>query len=196
MENLKKKLNGSTPIRSDDIRGLLLALGRLACPAKCPQGERGKRGKPGPPGKHGPPGPQGPKGDRGVPGNPGPPGPKGDVGPQGPRGDSSEIILAPSIVSPPVSKAVNQTDTALFQCLVNGIPKPQVTWLKDNSSLLSDKRIVQTGGELAITNATKKDEGIYTCIAENIFGIKASSATLSVQGTLSHNTFCRKRHLF
>ncbi|XP_068730716.1 uncharacterized protein [Montipora capricornis] len=181
LENLKKKLNGSTPIRSDDIRGLLLALGRLACPAKCPQGERGKRGKPGPPGKHGPPGPQGPKGDRGVPGNPGPPGSKGDVGPQGPRGDSSEVILAPSIVSPPVSKAVNQTDTALFQCLVNGIPKPQVTWLKDNSSLLADKRIVQTGGELAITNATEKDEGIYTCIAENIFGIKASSATLTVQ---------------
>ena len=148
----------------------------------CPKGVRGRRGRPGPPGKHGPPGPQGPQGPRGTLGDQGPPGPKGDQGPQGPKGDPGKSISAPSIVSPPMSMVVNKTVIASLQCEVKGNPVPQVTWLKENSSLPSDKRIVQSRSGLVIRDVTSQDGGEYTCRARNILGVVTSSATLIVQG--------------
>ena len=159
-----------------------LALGSLACTIHCPKGIRGRRGRPGNPGKHGPPGPQGPQGPTGTQGDQGPPGPKGDQGPQGPKGDPGESISAPSIVSPLVSMVVNETGIASFQCDVKGNPTPQVTWLKKNSSLSGDKRIVQSRDALMIKDVTSQDRGVYTCKAENILGMVTSSATLTVQG--------------
>ena len=149
---------------------------------QCPKGIRGRRGRPGPPGKQGPPGPQGPKGNRGVQGDQGPPGPTGDQGPQGPKGDPGESISAPSIVSPPVSMVVNETGIASLQCEVKGNPTPQVTWLRHNSSLLADKRIVQSSGGLIIKDVTSQDGGLYTCRARNLVGVITSSASLTVQG--------------
>jgi len=181
LRNIKKVSNRSKGISPDDVKGLLRALGRLACPVQCPQGIRGRRGRPGPPGKHGPPGPPGPQGPKGAQGDPGPPGPKGDQGPQGPKGDSGKAILAPFIVSPPVSMLVNETGAASFLCEVKGNPEPQVTWLKQNSTLLPDKRVVQSRGSLVITDVTPQDSGVYTCLARNIFGVMTSSATLTVQ---------------
>ena len=157
----------------------------LACMAHCPRGIRGRRGRPGPPGKHGPVGPQGPQGPQGPSGpqgDHGPPGPRGDQGPQGPRGDPGESISAPSIVSPPSSIVVNETGIASLQCEVKGNPIPQVTWLKENSRLTTDKRIVQTRNGLMIRDVTSQDGGVYTCKARNILGVMTSSATLTVQG--------------
>ena len=178
--------NASEINRRDDIKKeVQLALSNLACSTQCPKRIRGRRGRPGPPGKHGPPGPPGPKGpqgDKGAQGDQGPPGPKGDQGPQGPRGDPGESISAPSIVSPPVSMVVNETGTASFQCEIKGNPEPQVTWLKENSSLPADKRIVQSRAGLMITDVTSQDGGMYKCVAKNILGVMTSSATLTVQG--------------
>ena len=183
LENINKKTNTSETISRDDIKKeVQLALSSLACTVHCPKSIRGRRGRPGPPGKHGPPGPQGPQGPKGVQGDQGPPGPKGDQGPQGPKGDPGESISAPSIVSPPVSFVANETGEASFQCEVKGNPKPQVAWLKQNSTLRADKRIVQSRGALMITDVTPQDGGMYTCKAKNILGVMISSATLTVQG--------------
>ena len=188
LANINKEGNASeTTRRSDDIkREVQLALSSLACTVYCPKSIRGRRGRPGPPGKHGPPGPQGPQGPKGPQGDQGPPGPKGGQGPQGPKGDPGESISAPSIVSPPVSTVVNETGAASFQCEVKGNPEPQVTWLKQNSSLLANKRFVQSSGGLMITDVSSQDGGMYTCAAKNILGEKTSSATLTVQGEPEH----------
>ena len=162
-----------------------LALRSQVCTVHCPKSVRGRRGRPGhrgPPGKYGPPGPQGPQGPKGLPGDQGLPGPKGNEGPQGPKGDPGESISSPSIVSPPVSMVVNETGTASFHCEVKGNPKPQVTWLQQNSSLLKDKRILHTRGGLMIKDVTSRDGGMYTCKAENLLGVMTSSAKLTVQG--------------
>ncbi|KAL9952545.1 hypothetical protein ACROYT_G039814 [Oculina patagonica] len=186
-ETTDKKTNASETIDRDDIRRLQLALSSLACNVNCPKSIRGRRGRPGPrgsPGKHGPPGPQGPqgpKGSRGIQGIQGAPGPKGDQGPQGPKGNPGKSISAPSVVAPPMSMVVNETDTASFQCEAEGNPEPKVTWLKQNSSLLADKRVVASRGGLMITDVTSQDEGTYTCVARNILGEVTSSATLSVR---------------
>ena len=189
LENSNKKSNDSKATNRDDIikTEVQQALRNLACIVHCPKSIRGRRGRPGhrgPPGKHGPPEPrgqQGSKGDKGA---------KGDQGPQGPKGDPGESISAPSIVTPPVSMVVNQTGAASFQCEVRGNPKPEVTWLKQNSSLFADKRILTSHGGVLITDVTSQDGGIYTCSARNILGVVTSSATLTVQGEKRLFVFC------
>lgn len=213
LENVHKESNTNKTVRLDDIKKeVQLALSSVACTVYCPKSARGRRGRPGntgPPGKHGPPGPkglEGPKGDKGAQGGRGPPGPKGDRGPQGPKGDPGESITVPSIVSPPLSMVVNETGAASFQCEVRGNPQPEVTWLKENSSFLTDKRIVKSQGGLMITDVTSQDSGMYTCKAKNILGVTTSSATLTVQGKKRFVRFCtfflnkfinlRLRHLY
>ena len=157
-KNVNKKSNVSEIVSREYIkREVRLAISNLACVVHCPNGVRGRRGKPGPPGKHGPAGPQGAQGPRGTQGAQGPPGPKGDQGPQGPKGDPGESISAPLIVSPPMSIVVNKT--GILQCGVKGNPVPQVTWLKENFSLPSDKRIMQSRGDLVIRDVTSQDGG-------------------------------------
>ena len=188
LKSKNKKSNTSVIVSRDDIkREVQLAMSSLACKVNCPKGIRGRRGKTGPRGKQGSPGPQGPqgrKGNKGAQGDQGPAGPKGDQGPQGPKGDPGETISAPSIVSPPMSMVVNETGIASLQCKVKGNPTPQVTWLKQNSSISLDKRIVQSGGGLLIRKVTSRDGGLYMCRARNILGVMMSSATLTVQGNL------------
>ena len=185
METMDKKANASKTIDREIIRKeVRLALSSQVCNVNCPKG-RGRPGPRGSPGKHGPPGPQGtqgPKGNQGNQGIQGPPGPKGDEGPQGHKGDPGKSISAPSIVAPPMSMVVNETGTASFQCGVEGNPEPKVTWLKQNSSLLADKRVVPSRGGLMITDVTSQDEATYTCVARNILGEISSPAKLSVQG--------------
>ena len=179
-KNVNKKSNVTEIVSREYIKKeVQLAISNLACVVHCPKGVRGRRGKPGPPGKHGPAGPHGP---RGTQGDQGPPGPKGDQGPQGPKGDPGESISAPLIVSPPMSIVVNKTGIASLQCGIKGNPVPQVTWMKENSSLPSDKRIMQSRGDLVIRDVTSQDGGEYTCRARNILGVVTSSATLTVQG--------------
>ena len=182
-KNGNKKSNVSEIVSREYIKKeVQLAISNLACVVHCPKGVRGRRGRPGPPGKHGPAGPQGPQGPRGTQGDQGPPGPKGDQGPQGPKGDPGESISAPSIVSPPISMVVNESGIASLQCEVKGNPVPQVTWLKQNSSLPTHKPIMQSRGGLMIRDVTSQDGGVYTCRARNILGVVTSSATLTVQG--------------
>ena len=186
LETSNKNLNFSQTIGRGDIRReVQLALRNQACMVQCSKSIRGRRGRPGPrgsPGKHGPPGPTGPQGTKGSQGPQGIQGPPGLQGPQGPKGDPGKSLSVPSIVVPPMSMVVNESGTASFQCEVEGNPEPEITWLKQNSSLLADKRVVPSRSGLMITDVTSQDKGRYTCVARNILGEVTSSATLSVQG--------------
>ena len=186
VKNTDGRSNASVTIDREAIRKeVRLAIKSQACSVHCPKSIRGRRGRPGqrgPPGKHGPPGPQGVKGPKGNQGPQGIQGPPGPLGPPGARGEPGKSISAPSIVTPPVSIVVNETGTASFQCEVEGNPHPKVTWLRENSSLLADKRVVPTAGGLVINGVTLKDDGTYTCEARNILGVMTSLARLTVQG--------------
>ena len=186
VETENKKTNSSNTFDLDVIRReVRLAMRSQTCIVQCSKNIRGRRGRPGPrgfAGKHGPPGtpgPQGTKGNQGPQGIQGPPGPQG---PLGPKGDPGKTISAPSIVTSPMSLVVNESGTASFQCEAEGNPEPKVTWLKQNSSLPADKRIVSSRGGLVITDVTSKDDGMYACVARNILGTVKSLAKLSVQG--------------
>ena len=76
---------------------------------------------------------------------------------------------------------VNESATASFQCEADGNPEPEVAWLKQNSSLPADKRVVSSRGGLMITNVTSEDERMYIRVARNILAEMTSSATLTAQ---------------
>ena len=186
VKNTDGRSNGSVTIDREAIRKeVRLAIKSQACSVHCPKsirGRRGRSGQRGPPGKHGPPGPQGVKGLQGNQGLQGIQGPPGPMGPPGAKGEPGQSISAPSIVTPPIPIVVNETGTASFQCEVEGNPQPKVIWLRDNSSLLADKRVVSTGGGLIINDVMLKDDGTYTCEARNVLGVMTSLARLTVQG--------------
>jgi len=181
-----EETNSSNTIDLDVIRReVRLAMRSQTCIVQCSKKIRGRRGRPGPrgfAGKHGPPGSPGRKGIKGNQGPQGIQGPPGAQGPQGPKGDPGKSISAPSFVTSPMSLVVNESGTASFQCEAEGNPEPKVTWLKQNSGLPADKRVVSSRGGLIITDVTSQDDGMYTCVARNILGAVKSLATLSVQG--------------
>ena len=57
----------------------------------------------------------------------------------------------------------------------------KITWLKENTSVAADKRIVQSDGGIMIKDVKSHDRGMYTRVASNIFGLVKTSATLTVQ---------------
>jgi len=147
-------------------------------------GPSGRSGPEGPPGKHGPIGPQGPvgiKGDLGVPGDPGPAGPRGPAGVKGSKGEPGQSISAPSLLQSPVGITVNESQTAILKCTVDGNPPPQVTWSKMNSSLPVGRHEVESSGALIVKDVRPGDDDVYSCRAENLLGSVNATAKLTVQ---------------
>ena len=154
------------------------------------KGNRGKRGRPGrpglmgPPGKHGPIGTEGPKGikgDPGVVGYNGPPGPRGPPGVKGVKGEPAQPLSAPSLVQPLSAMTINESQTAILKCTVEGNPSPQVSWSKVNGSLPFERHVVASSGALVLNDVGFEDDGVYTCRAENLLGSFNASAKLTVQ---------------
>lgn len=75
----------------------------------------------------------------------------------------------------------------LLPCQPEGAPLPKLTWSKDGSNMNlalggdPSHRIWQMiDGDINITQATKSDEGIYTCTATNDLGSGKTSTQLLV----------------
>ncbi|XP_018591070.2 striated muscle preferentially expressed protein kinase-like isoform X2 [Scleropages formosus] len=76
-------------------------------------------------------------------------------------------------------------DPITLSCLPAGSPHPHITWMKDKAPLEIDARMnmisCPDGRQLLmIMKTTKKDAGIYECIATNPLGSVTSSCILSV----------------
>lgn len=98
----------------------------------------------------------------------------------------------PSIVSSNIVSGQSQkfllNDQAKLLCKFSGIPKPQITWLKDNKeivpianskhlSLLEDKSILSI-------HLNADDEGKYRCVAENRAGQVSREMELIIESKL------------
>ena len=115
-------------------------------------------------------GPMGIKGDLGVPGKPGPQGPTGPPGVKGVKGEPGLSISAPSLLQSPIRSTVNESQTAILKCTVDGNPAPKVTWSKVKSSLPVGRHVVEPSGALIVMDVRPDDEGVYSCRADNVFG--------------------------
>lgn len=76
-------------------------------------------------------------------------------------------------------------DPVTLSCLPAGSPHPQITWMKDKKPLEIDARmnmIACPDGRqlLMIMHTTKKDAGVYECVATNPLASMTSSCTISL----------------
>ncbi|XP_077323843.1 immunoglobulin superfamily DCC subclass member 3-like [Lithobates pipiens] len=88
----------------------------------------------------------------------------------------AEFVQHPQSISRPVGT------TAIFTCLAQGEPPPQITWLKNGQELEPNGHIKlkNNNSSLTISGISQEDEAIYQCIAQNSAGSSQASARLSV----------------
>ncbi|KAG5850693.1 hypothetical protein ANANG_G00085160 [Anguilla anguilla] len=77
---------------------------------------------------------------------------------------------------------VNVSSSITLSCPAFGVPRPQITWYKDQRRLHQGSGIMLApgGGTLHIERITAEDEGMYTCEATNERGSVESSAYIWV----------------
>ena len=84
----------------------------------------------------------------------------------------------PKIFKPPVSQIKNETQDINVSCILEGKPRPVVTWFKDGVKLVTDNRMtfvnVNSTWYLTIVNLRRGDGGLYTCEATNYVGTEMS----------------------
>ncbi|XP_018408440.1 PREDICTED: contactin-5, partial [Nanorana parkeri] len=69
----------------------------------------------------------------------------------------------------------------IMECKPQASPKPAISWMKGDRAVRQNKRVaVLPDGSLRILNASKSDEGKYTCRGENVFGSAEITTVVSV----------------
>ncbi|KFQ10935.1 Follistatin-related protein 5, partial [Leptosomus discolor] len=85
----------------------------------------------------------------------------------------------------PESQAREPGVTASLRCHAEGIPNPQLGWLKNGIDItpkLSKQLTLQANGsEVHISNVRYEDTGAYTCIAKNEAGVDEDISSLFVE---------------
>ena len=144
-------------------------------------GVPGIMGPPGPTGPQGAPGPMGIKGDPRVPGTMGQPGLTGPQGVKGEKGEQGKSISAPRLMESPAGVTVNEGQTAVLKCIVDGHPTPKITWSKINSSLPAGRYMRGPSTALIINDTKPEDTGVYSCSAQNLLGSANTLTSVKVQ---------------
>ena len=104
---------------------------------------------------------------------------------------------APSITAPPMSVSVVSPDPAMFSCTADGVPRPDITWLRVNNgtemevmedsstqittTTLSDHLIMSV---LAFNETQPFRSGTYVCSGTNLLGSVREMAGMTVNGLL------------
>ncbi|XP_045885960.1 follistatin-related protein 5 [Micropterus dolomieu] len=95
------------------------------------------------------------------------------------------LQVPPVIRVYPESQAREPGVTASLRCHAEGIPSPQLAWLKngmDITTKLSKQLTLQANGsEVHISNVHFEDTGAYTCIAKNEAGVDEDISSLFVE---------------
>ncbi|KAM7157414.1 vascular endothelial growth factor receptor 2 [Molossus nigricans] len=92
--------------------------------------------------------------------------------------------MAPMMTANLENQTASIGETIEVSCTVSGNPPPQISWFKDNETLVEDSGIVLKGGNrnLTIGRVRKEDEGLYTCQACNVLGCAKVEAFFVVEG--------------
>ena len=94
------------------------------------------------------------------------------------------IGLAPELVEVPRNQSIDIGANVTFNCTATGLPKPSISWIKNNdsSALQSNPRVTFINNpnsltnqktphsQLFITGTKKEDFGKYQCEAKNSAG--------------------------
>ncbi|RXG61788.1 Peroxidasin-like protein, partial [Armadillidium vulgare] len=80
----------------------------------------------------------------------------------------------------PTDKNVTAGSSVEFECQADGIPKPTLSWTKDNFPVTIGPRIQIINGHLIISETRLEDSGIYKCQAFSRLGRASASAYLHI----------------
>ncbi|XP_043375259.1 myopalladin [Dermochelys coriacea] len=87
------------------------------------------------------------------------------------------------------SREVPEGTKVQLDCIVVGIPAPEVRWYCEGKELENspDIHIIQSGDlhSLIIVEAFEEDTGRYSCFASNIYGADSTSAEIYIEGASS-----------
>ncbi|XP_054995129.1 myopalladin [Sorex araneus] len=90
------------------------------------------------------------------------------------------------------SREVPEGSRVQLDCIVVGIPPPQVRWYCEGKELENspDIHIIQAGNlhSLTIAEAFEEDTGRYSCFASNIYGTDSTSAEIYIEGVSSSDS--------
>ena len=84
-------------------------------------------------------------------------------------------------------------NNATFLCRFAGNPPPVIIWYfkraNERAVLLArnSSRYIQSHDELDVVNVSEADNGVFTCVGENVVGMQNFSARLMVLGKSSLN---------
>ena len=104
-------------------------------------------------------------------------------------------LVAPSITAPPMSVSVVSPDPAVFSCTADGVPRPDITWLRVNNgtemevmedsstqiitTIVNDRLIMS----ILTSNETQPSRsGVYVCLGTNLLESVRGIAELTVNG--------------
>ncbi|XP_024149281.1 contactin-4 [Oryzias melastigma] len=75
-----------------------------------------------------------------------------------------------------------QGGDVLIECKPRMSPRGVISWRKGEEAIRENHRVtVLDNGSLRLSNVTKADAGLYTCVARNQFGVASSAGSLSVK---------------
>uniref|UniRef100_A0A8C2UCI0 Immunoglobulin superfamily DCC subclass member 4 n=1 Tax=Coturnix japonica TaxID=93934 RepID=A0A8C2UCI0_COTJA len=82
----------------------------------------------------------------------------------------------------PESQTVEENGMARFECRIDGLPSPVITWEKDHVAVPEEPRFITLpNGVLQIVDVQESDAGVYQCVASNAARKRYSNtAVLSV----------------
>jgi len=95
-------------------------------------------------------------------------------------------IVPPSIADSPSNYSVAEGSSVRLDCVVDGDPKPQITWSKNGEriSATDPHYLMNSSGSLEVLSADENDAGTYTCAAVNVAGLREKRISLLVHGQL------------
>ncbi|KAJ7320222.1 hypothetical protein JRQ81_019733 [Phrynocephalus forsythii] len=91
---------------------------------------------------------------------------------------------APYLLRNLTDQVINTSHSVSLECLVYGVPKPQISWYKNNKQIQQNPGIILGPGSqsLLIERVQEDDAGHYQCVASNLKGTVESSAFVTIQG--------------
>lgn len=101
-----------------------------------------------------------------------------------------ERSIAPRFIEKLQPQRIQDGYTVQFECQVEGIPRPQITWFRQTAVIKPSEDFQMYYDEdnvatLVISEVFPEDAGTFTCVAKNAAGFASSTTELIVEPPLS-----------